>query len=469
MSSDAAAAKTAVADADDRSTVSVTYLYVASAVVWLLVGSAYGVLAAWKLVWPDLLPFEWLSFGRIRPIHTNSVLLGWLSVGLTGVAYLVVYRTTRRPIYSPALAHISVWLWNLALLAGLVTLSLGLTRGPLEYREWLAPVAAAFAVGGVLNGFNIFMMLLRRRTEEIYISNWFILGAFMWLPIFYAVAYLPGFERGVPNIVLQGYYMHVVLGLWFTPLILGITYWALPRVLRKPIYSYALGVLAFWANLVFYPLIGAHHYIFAPIPWWLQSAAIVVGLGMLIPVVASVGNFLLTMQGSGHLIRHDVAAWFILAGTICYGSVSLQGTLQAFHSANLLLHFTNHTVGHAHFAAYGFVSLLLFGAIYGLLPRLFGADSSLLHVRLHFYLALGGLALYVASMTIAGVLQGLSWAEGAPFIASVVGNAPWYVVRAIGGSLMAASHVVLAWNLYLMRKPAHAPAPGLVLRPEPVA
>lgn len=467
MPSDAATAQIAGADTDDRSTVSVIYLYVASAVVWLLVGSAYGVLAAWKLVWPDLLAFEWLSFGRIRPIHTNSVLLGWLSVGLTGIAYLVVYRTTRRPICSPALAQISLWLWNLALLAGLVTLSLGLTRGPLEYREWIAPVAAAFAVGGVLNGFNIFMMLLRRRTEEIYISNWFILGAFMWLPIFYAIAYLPGFERGVANIVVQGYYMHVVLGLWFTPLILGITYWALPRVLRKPIYSYALGVLAFWANLVFYPLIGAHHYIFAPIPWWLQSAAIVVGLGMLIPVVASVGNFLLTMQGSGHLIRREVAAWFILAGTISYGTVSLQGSLQAFHNANLLLHFTNNTVGHAHFAAYGFVSLLLFGAIYGLLPRLLGADGSLLHVRLHFYLALAGLALYVASMTIAGVLQGLSWAEGAPFIASVAGNAPWYVVRAIGGSLMAASHLVLAWNLYLMRHPEQALAPGTMMRPEP--
>lgn len=467
MPADVVAAQIEVADADDQPTVSVIYLYVASAVVWLLVGSVYGTLAAWKLVWPDMLPFEWLSFGRIRPVHTNTVLLGWLSVGLTGLAYLVVYRTTRRPIYSPQLARVALWLWNLALLAGLITLSLGMTRGPLEYREWIEPVAAAFALGGVLNGFNIFMMLRQRRTEEIYISDWFILGAFIWLPVFYAIAYLPGFGRGVASIVVQGYYMHVVLGLWFTPLILGITYWALPRILRKPIYSYALGVLAFWANLVFYPLIGAHHYIFAPIPWWLQSAAIVLGLGMLIPVAASVGNFLLTMQGSGALMRREIAAWFILAGTIGYGAVSLQGSLQAFHSANLLLHFTNNTVGHAHLAAYGFVSLLLFGAIYGLLPRLFGSDSSRLYARLHFHLAVGGLALYVVAMSIAGVLQGLSWGEGAPFIASVVGNAPWYVMRAIGGSLMAASHVVLAWNLYLMRQPEHALAPGLMMHPEP--
>ena len=422
MSPDIVTARLGVAAADDRPTVSLIYGYVAWSVVWLLVGSAYGVLAAWKLVWPDALPFEWLSFGRIRPVHTGSVLLGWLSLGLTGVAYLVVHRTTRRPLYSPGLARIALWLWNLALLAGLVTLSLGITRGPLEYREWIAPVAAIFALGGLLNGVNIFMTLLLRRTEEIYISNWFILGAFVWLPIFYAVAYLPGLHSGVSNTVVQGYYMHVVLGLWFTPLILGITYWALPRILHKPIYSYALGVLAFWANLIFYPLIGAHHYVFAPIPWWLQSAAIVLGLGMLIPVTASVGNFLLTMKGSWRQIRHEPAAWFILAGTVCYGAVSLQGSLQAFRSANLLLHFTNNTVGHAHFAAYGFVSLLLFGAIYGLLPTLMGTDGGLLRVRLHFWLAAAGLALYVASMSVAGVLQGLRMPSEDPRRVAVPGS-----------------------------------------------
>jgi cytochrome c oxidase cbb3-type subunit I len=455
IDTDLAAGRAASADDDraddDRATAGIVYAYTASAAFWLLVASAYGTLAACKLVWPDLLPFEWLSFGRIRPIHTASVLLGWLSVGLTGIAYLVVYRTARRALFSNGLAHAGLWLLNLALFAGLVTLSLGITRGPVEYREWLTPIAAVFAAGALLNGGNIFVTLLRRRTEELYIADWFILGAFTWLPILYGIGYLPAFDRGIGNVVIQAYYMHVVLGLWFTPLVLGVTYWALPRMLHKPIYSYALGVLAFWANLVFYPLIGAHHFVFAPLPWWLQTTAIATGIGMMIPVVASSGNFLLTMKGSWRLIRHEPAVWFIAVGAASYLAASLQGSLQAFRSANALLHFTNHTVGHAHFAAYGFVSFLLFGAVYGLVPRITGAQDASMRMRLHFWLALGGMALYVLSMVVAGVLQGMSWADGRPFIESVVAIKPWYAIRAVGGGLMTLGHVVFAWNLWLMR------------------
>jgi cytochrome c oxidase cbb3-type subunit I len=445
------AAGRAASARDDRATAGVVYAYTASAVFWLLVASAYGTLAACKLVWPDLLPYEWLSFGRIRPIHTASVLLGWLSVGLTGIAYLVVYRTARRALFSNGLAHVGLWLLNLALFAGLVTLSLGLTRGPVEYREWLTPIAAVFAAGSLLNGGNILVTLVRRHTEELYIADWFILGAFTWLPILYVIGYLPVFDRGIGNVVIQAYYMHVVLGLWFTPLVLGVTYWALPRMLHKPIYSYALGVLAFWANLVFYPLIGAHHFVFAPLPWWLQTTAIATGIGMMIPVVASSGNFLLTMKGSWRLIRHEPAVWFIAVGAVSYFAVSLQGSLQAFRSANALLHFTNHTVGHAHFAAYGFVSFLLFGAVYGLVPHITGAQDIPMRVRLHFWLALSGMALYVVSMVVAGVLQGVSWADGRPFIESVVVINPWYAVRAVGGALMTLGHGMFAWNLWLMR------------------
>jgi len=436
--------------AEDRASQSVVYEYLAWAVAWLLIGSFYGTLAAWKFVFPDLLPVEWHSFGRIRPIHTTSIFSGWLSLGLIGLAYLVVCRTSRRPLFSAALARIALWLLNVALLAGLLTLSLGMTRGPVEYREWLAPIAAFFAAGVILNGINIFLTLLWRRTEEIYISNWFILGAFAWAPTLYVVAYLPAFDSGMANVVIQAYFMHVVLGLWFTPLVVGITYWSLPRLLRKPIYSYALGVLAFWANLIFYPLIGAHHFIFAPLPWWLQSTAIALGIGMLIPVIATSANFLLTMRGSWRFIRHEPALWFIMAGALCYALASAQGTLQAFRTANALLHFSNNTIGHAHFTAYGFVSFLLFGAIYG--QRLFTAKGPAApHVRLQFWLSLGGLAIYVVAMTASGVLQGLSWAAERPFIESVAASAPWYLLRAIGGSLMALSHMVLAWNLRLMR------------------
>ena len=451
--------------AEDRASQSVVYDYLAWAVAWLLIGSFYGTLAAWKFVFPDLLPVEWHSFGRIRPIHTTSIFSGWLSLGLIGLAYLVVYRTAGRPLFSPLLARIALALLNLALLGGLVTLSLGITRGPLEYREWVTPVAAFFGVGVILNGINIFLTLLWRRTEELYISNWFILGAFAWVPVLYFIAYLPAFDSGMANVVIQAYYMHVVLGLWFTPLVLGITYWVLPRLLRKPIYSYALGVLAFWTNLVFYPLIGAHHFIFAPLPWWLQSTAIALGVGMLVPVIASSANFLLTMKGSWRYMRTQPAIWFVLVSALCYAIASAQGTLQGLRTANALLHFSNNTVGHAHFATYGFVAFLMFGAIYG--ESLFGeAAKARLHIRLVFWLSLGGMALYVVAMTAAGVLQGLSWAAEKPFIDSVVANAPWYLLRAIGGSAMALGHIVLAWDLWLMRPQPQARIAPLA-SPEP--
>ena len=298
--------------------------------------------------------------------------LAGLSLALTGLAYLVVRRTAERPIWSA-----------LACLCGASLLERRahcrprhiLARRharPVEYREWIGPVAALFAIGVALNGFNILLTLMRRRTPELYISNWFILAGFACLPVLYLTAYLPAFDTGSANIIIQGYYMHVVLGLWFTPLILGVTYWALPILLNKPIYSYGLGVLAFWGNLVFYSLIGAHHFIFAPTPWWLQSTAILVGLGMLVPVWASTGNFLLTMRGSWRFMRHEPASWFLLAGALMYGLASTQGTAQAFRPVNLIVHFSNYTVGHAHFAAYGFVSFLAFGAIYALLPRAVG-------------------------------------------------------------------------------------------------
>jgi hypothetical protein len=263
---------------------------------------------------------------------------------------------------------------------------------------------------------------MRRRTPELYLQLP-ILAAFACLPVLYLVAYLPAYATGSANIIIQGYYMHVVLGLWFTPLILGITYWALPILLNKPIYSYGLGVLAFWGNLVFYSLIGAHHFIFArrhggcnrP-PYW--SAC------MLVPVGHRRG--ISSPCGSWRFMRHELPV-ALLAGALMYGLASTRhrASLQAGQTHRA---FPNYTVGHAHFAAYGFVSFLAFGAIYALLPRAVGRSIRPSLVALHFWLALLGLALYVVAMTAGGLLQGLSWA-GRGLIDSVTLSAPLALVR----------------------------------------
>jgi cytochrome c oxidase cbb3-type subunit 1 len=439
------------AAAADGPSVRVTFEYLACATVWLLVGTAAGLLDALKLNWPDVLAVPWLSFGRVRPIHTNTVFWGWSSMALVGLALYVVARTSRAPLWSPMLARIALVLWNAAVVAGLVTLSAGVTRGPQEYREWVWPVAVVFAAGLVLNGVNAYLTVATRRIPEFYVSNWYILGAFCFLTIIFATGYIPLYQRGLGNVVVQGYFMHTAVGMWFTMLSLGIAYYEIPRVLGCPIYSYALGVLGFWTNILFYTLIGAHHFIFSPVPWWLQSAAILFSVGMMVPVWAGGGNLLLTFRGASGALQRSYSAPFLLAGVVAYLLVSTQGTLEAFRSTNVYWHFTNVTVGHSHLAMYGFVAFMIWGAAYGLVPRLTGSEPNPILVGIHFWLALVGYLIYVVSISTAGVLQGFAWVAGESFIRSVEAAEPMWLWRTAGGSLMVASHLVFAVNVWAMR------------------
>jgi cytochrome c oxidase cbb3-type subunit 1 len=435
----------------DPATVRVAFAYLACATFRLLVGTAAGLLDAIKLNWPDVLAVPWLSFGRVRPVHTNTVFWGWSSMGLVGLALYVVARTSRAPLWSPTLSHVSLALWNLAAAAGLVTLSLGVTRGPQEYREWVWPVAVLFAAGLMLNGVNAYMTVATRTIPEIYISNWYILGAFCFLTILFGTGYMPFYQHGLGNVVIQGYYMHTAVGMWFTMLSLGISYYAIPRILGRPIYSYALGVLGFWTNILFYTLIGAHHFIFSPVPWWLQTTAILFSVGMMVPVWAGGCNLLLTFRGASAVLQRSFAAPFLLAGIVAYVLVSTQGTLEAFRTANLYWHFTNFTVGHSHLSMYGFVAFVIWGAVYGLLPRLTGSEPNTILVGMHFWLALVGYIIYVISLSIAGSLQGLSWVAGEAFIRSVEAAEPLWLWRTAGGVLMVASHLGFAVNVWAMR------------------
>jgi cytochrome c oxidase cbb3-type subunit 1 len=435
----------------DPATVRVTFEYLACATFWLLVGTGAGLLDALKLNWPDALAVPWLSFGRVRPVHTNTLFWGWSSMALVGLALYVVARTSRAPLWSPAHSRRSLALWPAAAAPGLVTLSLGVTRGPQEYREWVWPVALLFAAGLVLNGVNAYMTASTRAIPEFYISNWYILGAFCFLAILFTAGYIPLYERGLGNVVIQGYYMHTAVGMWFTMLSLGVSYYAIPRILGRPIYSYALGVLGFWTNILFYTLIGAHHFIFSPVPWWLQTTAILFSVGMMVPVWAGGGNLLLTFRGTSGVLQRSYAAPFLLAGIVAYVLVSTQGTLEAFRTANVYWHFTNFTVGHSHLSMYGFVSFVIWGAAYGLVPRLTGSEPNPILVGIHFWLALVGYVVYVVAISIAGVLQGFAWVAGEAFIRSVEAAQPMWLWRTAGGVLMVASHLVFAVNLWAMR------------------
>ena len=203
--------------------------------------------------------------------------------------------------------------------------------------------------------------------------------------------------------------------------------------------------------MVVYTVIGTHHFIFSPVPWWLQTTAILFSVGMMVPVWSGTGNFLLTFRGAPRAVSRSYTLPFMLTGVIGYAVASTQGTLEAFKTANIYWHFTNFTVGHSHIAMYGFVTFLIWGAVYGLLPRLTGREPPLVGVGIHFWLALVGIVIYVLSITVAGVLQGFSWVAEQSFIASVAAAAPMWLWRTIGGLLMVGSHVVFAINLWAMR------------------
>ena len=447
----------------DPATVRVTFEYVGWATVWLVVGTLIGLVTSIKLHWPEFLPYAWLSFGRLRPAHINLVILGWSSLVLVGVALYVVSRTSRVPLWSPGLARTSLALWNVALAGGLVTLLAGVSRGPQEYRELVWPLAVILAAAVLIDGYVAYRTVAARTLPEVYVSNWYILRAFCYLPILYVTSYLPFYQGGIGNTIVQGYYMHNAMGMWFTQLALGMSYYAIPRLLGRPVYSYALGILGFWTNLLFYPLIGAHHFIFSAVPWWIQSTAILFSVGMMVPVWAGTGNLLLTFKGGIASVRRSYALPFIVTGLIGYGLASTQGTIEAFRTANIYLHFTNFTVGHSHAAMYGFIAFIAWGGVYGLMPRLTGREPSPLAVGVHFWLALVGVLTYVIAISTAGILQGLAWVAGQSFIASVIAAEPMWLWRTIGGLLMVGSHVVFAANVWAMRPqretvPVAAPA-----------
>jgi cytochrome c oxidase cbb3-type subunit 1 len=435
----------------DFSLTRLVYVYIATASWWLVFGSLIGEYLGIRFAFPDFGVHPWLSFGRLRPVHTNVVFWGWASLAMIALSLYVVPRTSQKKLYSTRLAWVSLFLINLSLLSGVILLLNGVTNGGQEYREFIWPAMGLFAVAILLLAYNLYQTVARRSIEEIYISNWYIMAAFLWMLVLVTTAYLPWYQYGLGETVIQGYYMHMGVGMWFAPMVLGLTYYFLPKLLNKPIYSYSLGVLGFWTQMVFYSMIGAHHFIFSPIPWWLQTVAIIFSVGMFITLIAGTGNFLLTMRGSERTIARSYSLPFILVGTIYYFLASGQGTFEAFRSLNKIWHFTNFTVAHSHMTMYGFVSFLIWGGVYGLLPRLTGKEPRHLLIGVHFWFALIGILIYGTSLMVGGTEQGQSWISGAPFINSVKLLSSYWLWRAVGGSLMLLAHLVFAYNVRSMK------------------
>nr|WP_294895563.1 cbb3-type cytochrome c oxidase subunit I [uncultured Pedobacter sp.] len=424
--------------------------YLSAATFWLVLGTSIGEYLGIKFVSPDVDHISWLSFGRLRPVHTNMVFWGWSSLAMIGLGYYVVYTVSNTVVKSLKSAWVAFWLINAAVFFGSLSLMAGINNAGGEYREYIWPIMLLFAIGVVITLINYLSIIAKRTTKEIYVSNWYIVSAVIFTIVITLVAYLPFWQNGLGETISQGYYMHQGVGMWFMLFVLGLVYYFLPQQLNTPIYSYSLGILAFWTQILFYTVIGTHHFIFSAIPWWLQTTAIVGSVGMLIPVAAGTTNFLMTMRGNFHKVGSSYTLPFYLVAIIFYFTGSYQGTAEAFRSANLYWHFTDFTVAHSHLTMYGIIAFFLWAFVYTLVPRLTGKEPTHALVGAHFWMALIGLMFYTVPLMIGSTLRGVEWMEGKPFIDTVANMAPYWVWRAIGGSLMWASHLIFAYNLYTM-------------------
>ncbi|MCF2518370.1 cbb3-type cytochrome c oxidase subunit I [Dyadobacter sp. CY351] len=431
--------------------------FIVTATFWLVFGTTVGEYLGIKFVAPDADQFSWLSFGRLRPVHTNAVFWGWASLAMLGLGNYVVPRVSNTKLFSIKLGWYTLIFINTAVVLGTLSLMAGINNGGGEYREYIWPVMLLFGIGLLLTLINYFKTVASRTTKEIYISNWYIVSSVIFGIVITVVAYVPLWQNGLGETIIQGYHMHQGVGMWFMLFTLGIVYYFLPQQLNKPIYSYSLGILAFWTQILFYTLIGTHHFVFSAIPWWLQTVAMVGSVGMVIPVVAGTTNFLLTFKGAWYKITDSYTLPFFLTGILFYFTGSMQGTAEAFRSTNLIWHFTDFTVAHSHLTMYGIICFLLWAGIYALMPRITGQEPPQITVGAHFWLALIGLLFYTIPLMYGSTMRGLMWMEAKPFIDSVSFMAPFWLWRAIGGSLMWLSHLFFAYNLYRMMV-----APGAV-------
>jgi cytochrome c oxidase cbb3-type subunit 1 len=436
------------ANIDDAGRPAVIICFV-SAIVWLLIGSIAGDIVALKFNFPDWLTGSgWLTFGRWRPVHLNLVTYGWSSLAMIGTGVWLMPRLLHVPLQARGLVMTGVVLWNIGITSGCSLLLAGRTNGIewLEMDRWLS--APFQVIGGGLIALAIFLTVARRRVSHLYISVMYTLLAFVSFPIIYVIGQLPIY-KGVEHAAVNWFYGHNALGFWMSPLSLAAIYYFIPKVLGRPIYSYQLSLIGFWAFAFFYAFNGMHHLIGGPIPSWMIATSIVASALMVIPVLAVAVNHHMTVAGRFGSLRYSPTLRFVVLGAMAYTAVSLQGTFTALMKINRITHFTHWTIAHSHTGAYGFVTMAMFGSIYYILPRLTRQEwPSDKLIRWHFWLSIGGIALYVVALSVGGVLQGLALNDvDQPFSASVIVTLPYLWARSLAGLILTAGHGVFAYHV----------------------
>lgn len=418
--------------------------------VWFALATTMGMMAAGYLIAPDFMAnIGWLVFSRIRPIHVNLVLLGFVTPGLLASVFYIVPKVLRTRIYSEKLGIASVIVWNLAVVTGITTLSAGHSQGR-EYAELIWPVDMLVVVAFALVIVNMVMTVRSRKEPILFVSVWYALAAVVLTATTYSlgnVIWKPdtGALVGIPDAILLWFYGHNVFGLLLTPLSLAVTYYVIPLATRKPLYSHTLSLVGFWSLLVVYTHIGTHHLLQVPVPTWLKVISIVDSVAMVIPVMVFLINIWYTAKGSLGEIHANIGAKFIFTGTIFYFIVSIQGSMMALPQVQRVTHFNNWVVGHAHVGVLGFSAMIALGGLYFLLPRLTGRPLfSRFLADLQYWLVMLGVIGFTVVLTIAGLIQGNAWLNGETLYRTLAQIHMYYVFRvAIGFLIMSAAYIGL--------------------------
>ncbi|MFZ4537698.1 cytochrome-c oxidase, cbb3-type subunit I [Propionivibrio sp.] len=439
-------------------------------VIWGIVGMLVGVIIAAQLVWPELNFGPWLAYGRLRPLHTNAVIFAFGGCALFATSYYIVQRTSHTRLFAGGLAAFTFWGWQLVILLAALSLPLGFTTGK-EYAELEWPIDLLITVVWVSYAIVFFGTIATRKASHIYVANWFFGAMILTVAVLHLVnsAAIPVLAAGiltpksysayagVQDAMIQWWYGHNAVGFFLTAGFLGIMYYFVPKQAGRPVYSYRLSVVHFWALIFTYMWAGPHHLHYTALPDWTQSVGMIFSLILLAPSWGGMINGIMTLSGAWHKLRDDPILKFLVTSLSFYGMSTFEGPMMSIKTVNALSHYTDWTVGHVHSGALGWVAMVSIGSLYYLLPRLFGKPEmhSVKLMTVHFWVATVGIVLYISSMWISGVMQGLMWrssnADGTlaySFVESVKVTYPFYAIRLLGGVLFLSGMLIMAYNMF---------------------
>ncbi len=443
------------------------------AVIYLVVGTFIGVFIASELAWPALnMDIAEITFGRLRPLHTNAVIFAFGGCALMATAFYSVQRTCGVRIWSEKMAWFTFWGWNLIIVAAVITLPLGLTSGK-EYAELEWPIDIAIAVVWLSYSINFIMTVYNRKTSHIYVSNWFFMAMMIMITYLHVVNSLAipvsAFKSysvfsGVQDAMIQWWWGHNAVGFYLTAGFLGIMYYFVPKQAGRPVYSYRLSVIHFWSLTFGYVWLGAHHLQYTALPDWTGSLGAAVSLAMIIPSWGGAINGMMTLSGAWDKLRTDYVLRFLIVSLAFYAMSTFEGPVMAAKTVNALSHYTDWTIGHVHSGALGWVAMVAAGALYHMIMKLWNTEMySAKLVNLHFWLATVGAVIYIIAMWVSGIMQGLMWRDydefgtlTYTFAESVAAMHPYYVMRAIGGMIFWAGGAIMLYNTIMTIRMANA-------------